>query len=782
MTLRLVRFCLVMASAFVWAVLSTDAWAEVPSFANDVMPVLTRFGCNSGGCHGKLAGQNGFKLSLRGYAPEGDFESLARESQGRRINVVAPAESLLIRKAIGALPHGGGKRFAVGSPAEKVLLDWIVAGTPGPKVGDPAVERLEIEPLAATLKLNESRPIQITAVYSDGQKRDVTWMTQFASSNSGILEVSDAGVVQALRNGEAVVRASFQGQVGVATLTMPHETATQPEWYTARNNAIDEHVYARLAALRIEPSPLCDDATFLRRASLHAIGTLPTPEEVRVFLADTSPDKRSALIDRLLTRPEFIDYWALQLGDLLQNRKERDHDVRGTKGVRAMHQWLRQQLIANRSWRDIASDVILAEGSNTQNPAVGYFIVTVGEKTSDESEVADSVAQAFLGTRIGCARCHNHPLEKYTQDDYYHFVAFFSRIALDRKNSTEGSTTLQVGTRHMQNVQREIDGQQKKRAELQAATGDHAKELAEVEMRITELGQQIESARVGAVETRQPRTGQQLKAQPLDRSVLDSPAGEDPRKPLVRWMTDPKNEQFSGAMVNRLWKHFFAVGLVEPVDDLRATNPPSNRELWALLNREFVSSGYDLRHVMRLVMNSRAYQLSSETKPSNFRDDRFYSHHYARRLPAEVLLDAICLATGDPEQFPSYPLGVRAIQVPDPGTDSYFLSLFGRSERTTACACERTGDVTLPQLLHLQNSDGLSNKLKTSTGRLEQLLTAQSDNDRVVDELYLSTVSRWPADTEREVVKKSLEGTDRREVMQDLFWALLNSKEFAFQH
>ncbi len=782
MTLRPVRICLAISATLLWAVFSTDAGAEGPSFTNDVMPVLTRFGCNSGGCHGKLAGQNGFKLSLRGYAPDSDFESVARESQGRRINAVAPSESLLIRKAVGALPHGGGKRFAVGSPAEKVLLDWIVAGTPGPKIGELAVERLEIEPLAATLKRDESLPIRVTAVYGDGHKRDVTWMTQFASSNSGILEVSEAGVAQALRHGEAVVRASFQGQVGVATLTMPHETATQPEWYTDRNNAIDEHVYARLAALRIEPSPLCDDATFMRRASLHAIGTLPTPDEVRAFLADTSPSKRTALIDTLLNRPEFIDYWALQLGDLLQNRKERDHDVRGTKGVRAMHQWVRQQLLAQRSWKEIASDVLLAEGSCEQHPEVGYYIVTVGEKSSEESEVVDSVAQAFLGTRIGCARCHNHPLEKYTQDDYYHFAAFFTRVALDRKNPSEAATTLQVATRHMQNLQRDLAGQQKKLSELQATTGDQAKELAEVEKRITELGQQIETARMGAVETRQPRTGQPLKAQPLDRSVLDSPAGEDPRQPLVRWMTNPQNEQFSGAMVNRLWKHFFAVGLVEPVDDLRATNPPSNRELWKLLNREFVSSNYDLRHVMRLVMNSRAYQLSAETRPSNFRDDRFYSHHSARRLPAEVLLDAICSATGDPEQFPSYPLGVKAIQVPDPGTDSYFLALFGRSERTTACACERTGDVTLPQLLHLQNSDGLSNKLKTPTGRLEQLLAAQPDNDRVIEDLYLSTLSRQPADTEREAMKLVLNGADRREVLQDLFWALLNSKEFAFQH
>ena len=773
-SLWLVLLCLVGAS-------SSHA-AEAPSFANEVMPVLTRFGCNSGGCHGKLAGQNGFKLSLRGYAPEADFESLARESQGRRVNPLAPPESLLIRKATGSLAHGGGRRFLTGSPAERVFLDWIAAGTPGPKAGEPVVERLEIEPQAATLVLRETRPLSATAVYSDGQRRDVTWLTQFASNNSGVLEVSEAGVVQALRNGEVVVRAAFQGQVAIATLTMPHETATLPEWYAAHNNAVDEQIFPRLEALHIQPSDGCSDATFIRRASLDAIGTLPTPEEVRAFLSDTNPNKRSQLIDDLLQRPEFIDYWALQLGDLVQNRKERDHDVRGAKGVRDLHQWLRAQLLAHRSWREIATDVLLAEGSTSQNPAVGYFVVTVGEKSSDESEVADSVAQAFLGTRIGCARCHNHPLEKYTQYDYYHFVAFFSRIALDRKSPTEAPTTLQVGTRHMQNLMREVEGSQKKLSELQTATGDHAQELADVTKRIADLQQQVESARLSPVETRQPRTNQQLKAQPLDRSALDMPAGEDPRRALVRWMTDPSNEQFSGAMVNRLWKHFFAVGLVEPVDDLRATNPPSNRDLWALLNREFVSSGYDLRHVMRLMMNSRAYQLSSESRPSNFRDDRFYSHHYARRLPAEVLLDAICSATNDPEQFASYPLGIRAIQVPDPGTDSYFLSLFGRSERTTACACERLGDVTLPQLLHLQNSDNLFAKVKSPTGRLEQLLTAQPDSNPLIDELYLATVSRLPTEAERSLLQNSLVGTDRREVLQDLFWALLNSKEFAFQH
>jgi hypothetical protein len=423
----------------------------------------------------------------------------------------------------------------------------------------------------------------------------------------------------------------------------------------------------------------------------------------------------------------------------------------------------------------------LAEGPCDQNPAVGYYIVTVGEKSAEQSEVTDSVAQAFLGTRIGCARCHNHPLEKYTQDDFYHFAGFFSRVALDRKKPEEAATQLVVGTRHILNLRRQIDQQQQKLVELQADGGD-SKLIDEATKRVADLEKQIDAARNSAVETRQPRTGQNLQPRPLDRAILEIETGQDPRIPLVRWMTDPSNEYFSGAMVNRLWRHFLGVGLVEPVDDLRATNPPSNRELWKLLNREFVASDYDMRHMMRLIMNSRIYQLSSETRPANFRDNRFYSHFYARRLPAEVLLDAICAATDEPEEFAGYPLGVRAIQIPDPTTDSYFLTLFGRSERTTACACERSGDVTLPQLLHLQNSDGMSRKLKSPTGRLTKLLAKQPDNVRVIDQLYLSTLSRTPTGEERDLITGLLQDGDRDESLQDVFWALLNSKEFAFQH
>ena len=768
------------------SLMMTHADAGSISFNDEVVPVLTRFGCNSGGCHGKLAGQNGFRLSLRGFAPELDHETLTREALGRRINAAAPDQSLLIRKATNLTPHGGGRRLDPGGQAERVLIDWIASGAVGPDKLELGLLQLEVSPAIHTLAVGETRQLVVNAVYEDGHKRDVTWLTQFASSDSGALDVSPAGMVTALRHGETVIRASFRDQVEIATLTTPYETATDAQWYATRNNSIDDRVFDKLAALHIQPSPICDDVTFIRRASLDATGTLPTAAEVRAFMADNDPGKRARLIDDLLQRPEFIDFWALQLGDLLQNRKERDHDVQGAKGVRAMHQWLRSQLVAGTSWKDIATAVLTAHGSCQQNPAVGFYVVTVGEKDAEQSEVADSVAQAFLGTRIGCARCHNHPLEKYTQDDYYHFVSFFSRVTLDRKKPEEGGSDLVVGTRHMLNLQREL---QNKRDELQVPqtlagggqTMDTAK-IEELQKRIADLERQITENQNSAIEVSQPRTGQRLAPRPLDRSETSVPPGSDPRTALAVWITDPKNDQFSGAMVNRIWKHFLGVGLVEPVDDLRATNPPSNRPLWQALNQEFVAHNYDLRHLMRFIMNSRTYQLSPDTLVTNENehDTRFYSHFYARRLPAEVLLDAICQATAEPEQFVGYPLGVRAIQIPDPGVDSYFLSLFGRSERTTACACERKADVTLPQLLHLQNSDELSRKLKSPEGTLAKLLSKDASDDQILDTMFLSTISRLPSDDQRASIRELLKSDQRQTVFTDVFWALLNSKEFTF--
>jgi hypothetical protein len=715
--------------------------AEAPSFVHDVEPLLTRLGCNQGACHGKGAGQNGFRLSLRGYAPEMDHLWLTREYDGRRIDTAAPENSLLLLKPLGKAPHEGGKLFSEGGRECRLLLDWLRAGAPGPRKDEPDVKRVWAEPAKRTLAPGQEQQLAVFAEYADGRRRDVTWLARFDSNDAGVAAVDALGRVTVKRPGETAVRAAFMGQVAVAIVTAPFPQKVNADAFRPRNNFIDDLVFAKLAALNVEPSGLSDDAEFCRRVYLDTIGTLPTAQEVRAFLADKAAGKRAKLIDALLERPEFVDARALFLGDLLQNRKERDHDVRGAKGVRSFHDWLRKQVAANRPWDELAREVLTVTGKSDEHPAVGYYVVTVGEQGEPErSEVVASVAQSFLGTRVGCAQCHNHPLEKYTQDDYYHFAAFFSRMKLERREPKQGPTSLVVGTRDPNRMKQPVG-------------------------------------------VSQPRTGQFMKPQPLDRSAADVKPGDDPRVALAAWVTDPKNEYFSGAMVNRVWRHYLGVGLVEPVDDLRASNPPTNPELWAALNREFVGHKYDLKHLTRVILNSRTYQLTSATRPGNATDARFYSHYYARRLPAEVLLDAISQGTGVPDTFPGYPAGMRALQLPDPTLKSYFLTLFGRSERVTACACERNGEVTMPQLLHLQNGDDVLNKIRAGDGRLAALLKEKKGDAQVTEELFLATLSRPPSAKETEAVTKALgDGGTREEVYRDLFWALLNSKEFTFNH
>ncbi|MBY0229104.1 MAG: DUF1549 and DUF1553 domain-containing protein, partial [Gemmataceae bacterium] len=700
--------------------------------------LLTRYGCNQGACHGKGAGQNGFRLSLRGYAPEQDHASLVREFHGRRLSLADPASSPLLRKAAGLAPHEGGKLFNVGSKPYETLLKWIEAGAPGPKKDEPTLKALKLVPSKLDLAPGKSQPLKALAAFSDGSERDVTWLAKFDSGDAGQAEADATGLLKVRRHGESAVRAMFQAEVAVAVVTAPFDAKPDARLYGKRNNAIDDHVMAKLKQLRIEPSGDCSDAEFLRRATLDTLGVLPTPEEVRSFLADKDAQKRAKLVDRLLERPEYADHWALFLGDLFQNRKERDHDVRGAKGVRAFHSWIRKQVAANRPWDALARDVLLASGKADDSPQVGYYVVVVGEHGDPvRSEVADSVAQAFLGTRIGCARCHNHPLEKYTQDDFYHFAAFFSRVKLDRKEPKSGITALKLR-----------EGKDKAAAH-------------------------------------QPRTNKMLPPRPLDRSAVpEAKPGDDPRPALADWITNPRNEQFSGAMVNRVWKHFLGVGLVEPVDDLRASNPPTNPELWAMLNRQFVAGKYDLKKLMRLILLSRTYQLSSATKPGNVADAKFFSRYYARRLPAEAMLDALSAATGVPDSFPGYAKGMRAGQIPDPGLASRFLSMFGRSQRVTACACERSGEVTLPQLLHLQNGDEVQRKIRDGEGRLGTMLKGKKADDEIIRELFLSTLSRLPDEKQVAAVKKDLadDPTGREAVFQDLFWALLNSKEFLFNY
>jgi hypothetical protein len=717
---------------------AAPASAAEPSFDTDVVPLLTKAGCNQGACHGKGAGQNGFRLSLRGFAPEQDHKWITREFEARRIDRTRPEDSLLLVKATGQVPHEGGRLFGVQSREYKLLLDWVKAGAPGPVKGESKISKLELSPAARVLKPGEEVQLVATATFADGTTRDVTWLTKFESNDAAYLEVTSGGKAKAVRNGASAVRAMYLTEVAVAVFSVPFDRAVDPKRFEGGNTFIDAPLFAKLKELRIEPSNLCTDEEFVRRAFVDACGILPTAEEVSKFVTDTDAKKRAKLVDALLQRSEFNDYWALKLGDLFQNRKERDHDVRGVKGVRQFHDWLRKQVEANRPWDALARDVITATGDNTANPAVGYYIVTVGEhRHGESSEAPESVAQALLGTRIGCARCHNHPLERYTQDDFYHFAAFFSRVKLDRKEAKAGPTVLRVS---------HPDANQNK----------------------------------NPVGVSQPRTGMFMKPQPLDRTAIAVNPGDDPRAALAKWITDPSNEYFAGAMVNRVWAHYMNVGLVEPVDDLRATNPPTNPELWKALVSHFTKSKYDLRDLMRVILNSRAYQLSSATRPGNATDAKFYSHYYARRLPAEVLLDAICDATGVPERFDGYPVGVRAVQVPDPGTVSYFLRTFGRSERVTACACERTGDVSLPSVLHLISGDTVTNKVTAGSGWLAQQLKAEKDDAKLTDALFRRTLARGPTDAERAKIAELLKDTPREEFFRDAFWALLNSKEFVF--
>lgn len=784
---RPIRLAPVLLLAFALAAAGT------PSFREDIIPLLTRAGCNQGGCHGKLAGQNGFKLSLRGFAPDEDFDHLTREGRGRRVNFAQPDASLLLTKALNTEAHEGGARFAPGSREHQLLRDWILAGAPGPLTNEARVASLRVSAAKPTLKPGESVPLTARATYTDGRERDVTWLAQFFSNDESTVKVAPEGLATAVRAGETAVRVHFQGLVEVVSFTMPFDNRVKAVDYAARNNAVDDAVFKKLQALRLPPAPLCDDATYCRRVHLDLTGTLPDAEVATAFAKDASPDKRARIVDELLGSPRFVDYWTLQLADLFQNRKERDHDVRGTKGVRAFNTWLRAQVAANRPWDALARDVLTARGPVAETPAVGYFIYNVGEKRqSEQSDLPDAVAQAFLGTRIGCARCHNHPLERYTQDDFYHFAAFFARVSLDRKEPVDGVTQLLVATERETQMQKELRQAEEKVAkakEAAAAPGlepkeadRRAKEVTSAEKRVTELTKQLDSTRAKPPAVQQPRTRQMMAAQPLDRRALALPEGADPRETFASWLTAPENPFFAAAMANRVWRHFMGVGLVEPVDDLRDSNPPSNSELWALLKREF-ASGYDLRKLMRLIVTSRTYQLAADTMRANADDRRFYSHFYARRLPAEVLLDAVSDVTAVPETFPGYPVGLRAVQLPDPTVNSYFLTLFGRSERVTACACERNGDVTLPQLLHLTNGEDMLKKVKSPDGRLAQWLKLFPEDAALTEQLYLLTLGRKPTRAEREAVIRQQSAADPREAFfADLFWALLNTKEFAFNH
>lgn len=696
------------------------------SFRNNVQPILSKYGCNSGACHGAAAGQNGFRLSLRGYDDEGDFLALTRHALGRRIVPSDPGRSLLLLKATGTVPHKGGKRFDVDSLEYEILAQWIAAGTPGPKQDDARIERIEIVPGHIVLKTGESHQFTVRAHFNSGHIQDVTRWVKYSDSNSSVTQVDENGKVTVLGNGEGAVTAWYMSRIAIATVTVPYEKPIPSELFAnaPRVNFIDDLVLEKLKSLNLPPSPRSTDSEFIRRVYLDMIGVLPTPEETREFLANTASTKRDDLIERLLQRPEFVDYWTYKWSDLLLVNSE----TLRPPAMWAYYNWIRNNVAANTPWDQMVRNLVTATGSTLENGAANFFVLH-----EDPPNMAETASQAFLGMSINCAKCHNHPMEKWTNDEYYGMANLFARV---RAKNGPG------------------DGE---RVVFSATSGD----------------------------INQPLRGRPQPPKPLDGEPLPIDSAEDRRLHLADWLTSPANPYFSRAIVNRVWANFFDVGLVENVDDLRVTNPASNEVLLAKLAEYLAQEKFDLKALMRLIVQSATYQRSSVPLPENAEDKRFYSHYYPRRLMAEVLLDAFSQATGVPTKFPNYPEGWRAMQLPDSNVSSYFLKSFGRPERAKTCECERTEEPSMAQVLHIANGDTLNQKLAAKGNRIDRLLQSGTSPEEIIEDAYLTAFSRQPTEREMERLTALLtqaKADELRTVVEDLYWAILSSKEFLFNH
>jgi hypothetical protein len=713
-----------------------------PSFRNDVLPILTRAGCNSGACHGALAGKGGMKLSLRGYDPEADHFVLTRQALSRRVDRTDPANSLMLLKSTRTMPHGGGTRIVAGSSQYQVVHNWITGGAAGVSQADARIDRIEVFPKQAVLKPKDILRVVVLARYTDSRVVDVSRLAKFVSSEVQVADVDEDGNIKVGGNGEAAVSAIFDNRVATVTVTSPFPNAVQDKDFAAagRANFIDDHVLRKLRQLQLPPSPPCTDAEFIRRAYLDAAGLLPTTEELSKFLADKSADKRAKLIDALLERPEFVDYWAYKWCDvmLVSTRKLPQ------PAMWAFYRSVRQAVADNKPWDRFARDLLLSSGSSLQHGAGNFFVLH-----KDVADLTESVSLTFLGTSITCARCHNHPLEKWTQDQYWSMANLFSRVGM--KN------------------------------------GDQAGEIV------------LYANTVGDV--LHPRKNIPMPPTPLDGKPLGLDDTRDRRIHFADWLTSPENPYFAKALCNRVWKNFLGRGLVEAEDDVRETNPPTNPELFDAVARDVVEHKYDVKHLIRLVMNSTAYQRSSRPVKGNEADDRFYSKYIVRRLSGEVILDALSQVTGVPTPFTqvytgveggtaattSYPEGTRALQLPDSQVASSFLAAFGRPERVQTCSCERQQDSTVGQALMLNNGQSLNDKLRSDKGRLNAWLTEKTSDEEAVKRVFGLALSREPTKLELRKMTALLKDTGatpsaRREALEDVFWAVLTSREFLFNH
>ncbi len=715
------------------------------SFRHNVLPVLSKVGCNSGACHGALAGKGGFRLSLHGYDPKSDHFNITREARGRRLEMSDPGRSLLLTKPTGVVPHKGGVRFEEDSDSYKIIAAWIAEGSEAPRDADSEVLRVEIKPASSTIQKGAEKELKVVAHFSDGVSRDVTKWAKFTSANGAVTEVDQLGKVSVIGHGESAVTAWYSSKIGIARVTSPFPNKVDSELFASsiRVNFIDELVLEQLQRLNLPPSPLALDEVFLRRAFLDTIGKLPTMEERKAFLSDDAKDKRSQLIDKLLQRPEFVDYWTYQWSDMLL--------VNGTKlrpkAVEAFYKWIRENVEANTPWDEFVRKILTAKGGSVENGATNFFALH-----QDPENMAENASQAFLGLSIACAKCHNHPLEKWTNDQYYAFANLFSRV---RAKGWGGD----------------------------ARNGDGVRTLF-----LASTGELI-----------QPITGKPQPPAALDGAPIDFDYQGDRREPLAKWMTSPENPYFARSISNRVWSRFFSVGLVEDVDDLRVSNPASNEKLLSATADYLIANDFDLKELMRAILNSATYQRSSETAPGNETEQRFYSRYYPRRLMAEILLDAVSDVTEVPTEFKEillpgagvkeietpYPEGTRAIQLYDSAVKSHFLKTFGRNDREITCECQRTDDPSMVQVLHIANGDTFNAKLETKDNRLDKLMKEFDDDKELIRQAYLVALCREPTDIESENLATAMseaEDGQRRELVEDLFWSLMSSREFLFNH
>lgn len=706
--------------------------AQPVNFANQVVPIFTKLGCNGGGCHGKAAGQNGFRLSLLGFEPQDDYEFLVRESRGRRLFPAFPDRSLLLTKAVAGVPHGGGQRMEEDSYEYRLLRRWIAQGMPYGSDADPRVTQIQVVPRDRLMTRKGRQQLMVLARYSDGQVEDVTTTAQYESNDPEMADVDERGLVRIGElAGDVTVMARYQGEVAVFRATLP--LSDQPPELPHPRNLVDEAVFAKLRQLGIPASPRCDDATFIRRVTLDLAGRLPEIEETQEFVADPSPEKRDAWIERLLASEDHAEYFAGKWSNILRNRRNNDAYKYGSF---AFHHWIQQQIYHNRPYDEFVREIVAASGSLTVHPPVAWY-----RQVSDVNQQVEDTAQLFLGQRIQCARCHHHPFEKWSQQDYSHLAAFFSLVSRKEGRSPE---------------------------------------------------EPVIYSRLGRATAADPKSGAALPPAGLGAEPLDLPETIDPRQRLVDWMADSENPYFAPALVNRYWKHFFGRGLVDPEDDLRVTNPASNPQLLDGLSRHFIESDFDMRGLMRMICQSETYQFSSDANELNLSDRRNHSRFYPKRLPAEVLLDAIDSVLDTTTAFDEMPAGTRAVSLPDTNFNSYFLTVFGRPEAATACECERAMDANLAQSLHLLNSKEMQGKLADEQGRAARCAASVNDETnppiadhevQQIETFYLRALSRPPKPQElRDVLDFIASREDRRAAYEDVLWALVNSKEFLFNH